>query len=98
MIKMNSKECEEQLKSLVEAWELDEADLNQTDINAIKHLMLENQMQHDTIKTQNLVISDLGRRINKAIEFINQRFNENNYLSCGSVARALYILKGDSND
>ena len=46
---MTSKECEEQLKSLIEAWDLDEACLNQTDIEAIKHLMLENQMQQDAI-------------------------------------------------
>lgn len=46
---MTSKECEEQLESLVEAWQLDEADLNQTDIEAIKHLLLENQIQQDKI-------------------------------------------------
>lgn len=54
---MTSKECEEQLESLVEAWRLNEADLNQTDIEAIKHLLLENQMQQDVIisyKTTNL--------------------------------------------
>lgn len=33
---MNEKEVIEQLESLIEAWQLDEADLNQTDINAIK--------------------------------------------------------------
>lgn len=46
---MTSKECEIQLKELIEAWDLDEASLNQTDIEAIKHLMLENQMQHKEI-------------------------------------------------
>lgn len=65
---MNSKECEEQLKELIEAWNINEALLNQTDINAIKHLMLENQMQQDTIKTQKIVINNLSERIKKAVE------------------------------
>ena len=47
---MSSKECEAQLKELIEAWDLNEALLNQTDINAIKHLLLENQMQHKQIE------------------------------------------------
>ena len=47
---MTSKECEQQLKELIEAWDLNEALLNQTDINAIKHLLLENQMQHKQIE------------------------------------------------
>lgn len=54
---MSSKECETQLNELLEAWDLDEAILNQTDIEAIKHLLLENQMQQDVIisyKTKNL--------------------------------------------
>ena len=46
---MSSKECETQLNELLEAWDLDEATLNQTDIEAIKHLLLENQMQQDEI-------------------------------------------------
>ena len=33
----------EQLESLIEAWQLDEADLNQTDINAMKTLLKENE-------------------------------------------------------
>lgn len=54
---MSSKECETQLNELLEAWDLDEATLSQTDIEAIKHLLLENQMQQDVIisyKTTNL--------------------------------------------
>ena len=46
---MTSKECEFHLKSLIVAWDLGEAYLNATDIEAIKHLMLENQMQQDAI-------------------------------------------------
>ena len=61
---MTSKECEEQLNSLVEAWQLNEADLNQTDIEAIKHLMLENQMQHNVIAKLNEKWEALKEKIN----------------------------------
>lgn len=40
---MTREESVEQLKSLIEAWQLNEADLNQTDINAIKTILKENQ-------------------------------------------------------
>lgn len=69
---MNSKECEEQLKSLIEAWDLDEACLNQTDIEAIKHLMLENQMQQKEIKGYQTMYFDKVMIINKAIEYIEE--------------------------
>ena len=51
---MNSKECEEQLKRLIYDWETEGIliKINATDIEAIKHLMLENQIQQDTIKKQ----------------------------------------------
>ena len=40
---MTYEESVEQLESLIEAWQLDEADLNQTDINAMQTLLKENQ-------------------------------------------------------
>lgn len=47
---MTSKECEEQLNQLIIDWDEDrETMLNATDIEAIKHLMLENEMQHKEI-------------------------------------------------
>ena len=47
---MTSKECELQLNQLIIDWDEDrETMLNATDIEAIKHLMLENQMQQDAI-------------------------------------------------
>lgn len=47
---MNVKESKEQLETLIEAWQLNEADLNQTDIEAIKCLLEENKKlrQRDT--------------------------------------------------
>ena len=76
---MNSKECEEQLKELIYDWETEGllTKIYAIDIEAIKHLMLENQMQQDTIKTQNIVITNLSERINKAIEYMkyNDTYN-----------------------
>ena len=47
---MTIKESIEQMESLVEAWQLDEADLNQTDINAIKCLLKNIQELIDYLK------------------------------------------------
>ena len=40
---MNKEESIQQIETLIEAWQLDEADLNQTDINAMQALLKENQ-------------------------------------------------------
>ena len=40
---MNIEESKQQLETLIEAWQLNEADLNQTDIEAIKCLLEENK-------------------------------------------------------
>ena len=71
---MSSKKCEEQLKELIYDWETEGllTKIYATDIEAIKHLMLENQMQQDTIKTQNIVITNLNERIDKAIEYVKE--------------------------
>ena len=47
---MSEKEVIEQLESLIEAWYLKEADLNQTDINAIRSLLQENQQLKEKLK------------------------------------------------
>ena len=49
---------------MLEAWELNEALLNQTDIEAIKHLLLENQIQQDNFKCANEEIKKLKEKIN----------------------------------
>ena len=48
---MTSKECEEQLKRLIYDWETEGllTKINATDIEAIKHLMIENKIQHKEI-------------------------------------------------
>ncbi|MDO5003591.1 MAG: hypothetical protein Q4E39_05140 [bacterium] len=40
---MTYEESVEQLENLIESWQLNEADLNQTDIDAIKVILKENQ-------------------------------------------------------
>lgn len=37
---MNKEECKNQIESLIEAWKLEEADLNQTDINAMEEMLV----------------------------------------------------------
>lgn len=69
---MNSKECEEQLKSLIEHFKNGGLDFNATDIKAIEHLLLENRIQHDTIKKQNQENKELHNKINKLEDKITQ--------------------------
>ena len=76
---MNSKECKEQLKSLIYDWETEGllTKIYATDIEAIKHLILENQKYKEVI--------------DKAIEYIENNslyeeeydydYEENSYLS-----------------
>lgn len=40
---MSVEESIQQIETLIEAWQLDEADLNQTDINAMQSLLKQNQ-------------------------------------------------------
>lgn len=94
---MNSKECEEKLMRLIYDWETEGllTKINATDIEAIKHLMLENQIQQDTIKTQKLVINNLSGRITKAVEII-ENYNLGKYdysVPPGGIIDLLEILK-----
>ena len=40
---MNIEESKHQIETLIESWQLNEADLNQMDIDAMKYLLKENQ-------------------------------------------------------
>ena len=61
---MNEREIIEQLEGLIEAWQLNEADLNQTDINAIKQMLDKNKKLKEQLEEE--------RKARKeAIEFIN---------------------------
>lgn len=57
---MNIEESIQQIETLIEAWQLDEADLNQTDINAMQALLKENQelkKQVEEYKATNKILS-----------------------------------------
>lgn len=69
---MNSRECEEQLKSLIEHFKNGGLDFNATDIKAIEHLLLENRIQQDTIKKLKLEYKKINNKVNKVIEINNQ--------------------------
>lgn len=47
---MTTKESKQQINELIEAWELNEAELNQTDIDAIRYLLEENQELKSQLK------------------------------------------------
>ncbi len=100
---MSSKECEEQLKELIYDWETEGllTQIYATDIEAIKHLMLENQMQQDTIKTQKIVITNLSERIDKAMEYMKNNATSNYFDKEKNMFRReedlLKILKGENN-
>lgn len=102
---MNSKECEEQLKSLIEHFKNGGLDFNATDIKAIEHLLLENKIQQDTIKTQKCVINNLSDRIKNAKDRLNsliifwKKYNPvDNTMQVGQFDGVIKMLNGDSND
>lgn len=90
---MNSKECEEQLESLVEAWQLDEADLNQTDIEAIKHLMLENQMQHNEINKLKHILDELEKYLEERKYGLKHSTGVGNMAMLGTIEAVLNKIK-----
>ena len=51
---MDTKESIQQIETLIEAWQLDEADLNQTDINAMQALLKENQELKKQLEERNI--------------------------------------------
>lgn len=102
---MNSKECEEQLKSLIEHFKNGGLDFNATDIKAIEHLLLENKIQQDTIKTQKCVINDLSDRITNANDRLNsliifwKKYNPiDNTMQLEQFNGVIKILEGDVDD
>jgi len=102
---MNSKECEEQLKSLIEHFKNGGLDFNATDIKAIEHLLLKNKIQQDTIKTQKCVINNLSDRIKNAKDRLNslitfwKKYNPvDNTMQVGQFDGVIKILDGDIDD
>lgn len=102
---MSSKECEEQLKSLIEHFRNGGLDFNATDIKAIEHLLLENKIQQDTIKTQKCVINNLSDRITNSKDRLNsliifwKKYNPiDNTMQVEQFDSVIKILNGDSNE
>lgn len=102
---MSSKECEEQLKSLIEHFKNGGLDFNATDINAIEHLLLENKIQQDTIKTQKCVINNLSDRIIDSKDRLNsliifwKKYNPiDNTMQVEQFNGVIKILDGDINE
>ena len=65
---MTSMESRRQLEELVEAWDLNEALLNQTDIDAIKSILKENKALCDGIINDHHLIT----RLYETLEFIRE--------------------------
>lgn len=102
---MNSRECEGQLKSLIEHFKNGGLDFNATDINAIEHLLLENKIQQDTIKHQKSVINNLSDRIANAKERLNalilfwKKYNPvDNTMQLEQFNGVIKILDGDVDE
>lgn len=75
---MNKEESIQQLETLIEAWQLDEADLNQTDINAMQVLLKENKQ----LKMINKEYERLNKEKFRGFKIINvQEYNINELLS-----------------
>ena len=92
---MSSRECEIQLNELIEAWELNEALLNQTDIEAIKHLLLENQIQQDVMVKYKLKTEKLEDANNEAREYVNNHIHQETftgYMDSYELKKLLQIL------
>lgn len=84
---MNIQEATKQLNELLEAWDLNEASLNQTDINAIRVVVKELSLkdrEYEVLKiTSESIEEDQQREIyelqqirNKAIDYLEKRKSE----------------------
>lgn len=71
---MNIEESIQQIKTLIEAWQLDEADLNQTDINAMQVLLKENQELKKQLSSNTL---ELEKNKTGYIRSLNNQLSEN---------------------
>ena len=104
---MSSKECEEQLKRLIYDWETEGllTKINATDIEAIKHLMLENQILQghrtllkEEIKAYQTLYFDKVMIINEAIEYIENRAKKAGVKLMPREIELLEILKKDNKE
>lgn len=87
---MNIEESKNQIETLIEAWQLDEADLNQTDINAMQVLLKENQELKKQLEdkyekvgtlTNEVLYEENTKLINQQKEFIEYLEKEKDRLA-----------------
>lgn len=57
---MSVEESIQQIETLIEAWQLDEADLNQTDINAMQSLLKQNQKLEQVLDEIENILNGVG--------------------------------------
>lgn len=74
---MNEEEVIEQLESLIEAWQLDEADLNQTDINAIKKMLDKNKQLKEQLEKSEKARVKCINKIKTLGKFDGENFTRN---------------------
>lgn len=108
---MTREESIKQIKTLIEAWKLDEADLNQTDINAMQVLLKENQDLKKQLEnkyekvgtlTSELLYEENTKLINQQKEFINYLQKEINQYTThieaiDSVCTSIYSSDYDNS-
>lgn len=74
---MNIEESKNQIETLIEAWQLDEADLNQTDINAMQVLLKENQELKSQLKgTTHCFDEKEHKRLSEQLELLTSKLDE----------------------
>lgn len=97
---MPSRECEELLNQLIIVWNEDrETMLNLNDIEAIKHLMLENQIQQDTITKLKIQVSAREEFINKALDEITKdKMEQFDDYVIYLLEKYEGLLKGENNE
>lgn len=88
---MTYEESVEQLESLIEAWQLDEADLNQTDINAMQTLLKENEQ----LKIQISAREEEYRKLDETNKVLSQELTKDNILKQEHLKTCCGISIGD---
>lgn len=74
---MNIEESKNQIETLIEAWQLDEADLNQTDINAMQVLLKENQELKSQLKgTTHCFDEEKHKKLSEQLELLTSKLDE----------------------
>ena len=91
---MNIEESIQQIETLIEAWQLDEVDLNKTDINAMETLLKENEQ----LKEEKRKVRDY---INK--HCVNEKISKEVGYKCYTMADTNELEKimkilGDNNE